>query len=210
MAIDNEATSDGPTPPQAELKAQVKRRPGRPKKAPTSTPGADNSALFELMQKQINALTQKLAEKQEASLATLPEPTEERIPGTYLEIGKDSSGAPILGKVRWNKSWIEKVYAPVTFTPTRSMDIGPHGIMYHVDAEVEITVPSIVKSLYDEALRIEKARQNATKPLSAQEVSDIDARANEQPGSKQYSRLYRLAGGLNVSQQETPEPEPVK
>ena len=202
MATDIEATTeDGPTPLK-ESATQVKRKPGRPKKAPS-----DNSALFELMQKQINNLTEKLAEKQLASLATLPAPTEEMRPGTYLEIGKDSSGAPILGKVRWNKSWIEKIYAPVTFTPNRSMDVGPHGIQYHVEAEVEATVPSIVKSLYDEALRIEKARNNATKPLSAQEVSDIDARANEQPGSKQYSRLYRLAGGLNVSQQETPEPE---
>jgi len=199
LANDNEATSEGPTP--------QKRKAGRPKKAP------DNSAMFEQMQRQINTLQNALlqrgaedVEKQKATLAPVPAPTEELKPGTYVEIGKDSSGAPIIGKVHWTRAFIEKTYAPVTFTPNRSMDLGPHGVQYHVYAEQECTVPSIVKDFYDAAIRTERNVQAATKPLSSAEIGDVDARANENPGTKQYSRLYRTAGGLNVRGDAEPEP----
>lgn len=199
MATDNEATDSVPTP--------QKRKPGRPKKVTTDTANiAELQRMVANLQDALLNRGSQEVERQKATLEAVPAPTEELRPGTYVSIGQDSSGAPILGKVSWTRAWIEKVYAPVTFTPNRSMDLGPHGIQYHVDADVETTVPSIVKSLYDDAIRSDKMIQSATKPLTAQEIADIDSRANEAPGTKQYSRLYRLAGGLNVRQDTPVEP----
>ena len=191
MVTDIEATDTVPTPP--------KRKPGRPKKAVNN-----DSSIADLQRMVANlqdALLQNGAERTErqlASLSDLPAPSDSLVPGSYVQIGVDSSQAPILGKVRWTKAWIEKSYGPVTWTPSRSMGINPHGVQYKVEAGEEVTTPSIVKSLFDEVIRGEKGVHAATRALSAQEISDIDARANDAPGTKQYSRLYRTAGGLNV------------
>lgn len=199
MTEQNEATSAGPNP--------QKRGPGRPKKSVSASPDlSELMALLKAQAKQIEALQtnaleqgKQRFEQQEATLAPVPAATEELRPGTYVQIGVDGSGAPIVNKVSWTRDWIAKVYIPITFTPQRTMTIGPHGIPYQLTADVETTVPKIVKDIYDGALQSERNMNLATRPLSMAESSAIDERAMEQPGSKQWSRLYRLAGGgLNV------------
>jgi uncharacterized coiled-coil protein SlyX len=200
LSEQDEATDNTVPTPQ-------KRKPGRPKKV--TTENTDVAELRRMVANLQDALLQQGAErfdKQQATLAAVPPPSEELKPGSYVEIGKDSSGAPVIGKVRWTRAWVERTYGPVTFTPMRSMTINPHGISYRVEAETETTVPSIVKSIYDEVIRGERAVQASTKPLSAQETSNIDAQANEAPGPH-WSRLYRTSGGLNVN---GPEAEPAE
>jgi hypothetical protein len=173
-----------------------KRRPGRPRKP-------DATSLIAALQEQVLALQEALAvraeTKQLASLAAVPSPSEELKPGTYVEIGRDSSGAPILGKVAWTRDWIERTYEPVTFIPARTMTVAPHGISYRLEQGEPNTVPSIVRAIYEDCMRSERAMALSTRPLSAAEVSDIDARASEAPGTKQWSRLYRSGYGLAVT-----------
>lgn len=202
MAETDEPTSTGP-------KAQDKMAKARAAKAAKAQP--DMSAMFELMQRQINDLTAALAEKREAddkkaTLAAIPEPSDELRPGTYVQQGVDSFGAPILGKVRWTREWIEKTYAPVTFTPNRSMIVAPHNVSYTLSADVETTVPGIVKDIYDAVIKQEREQVTKYRPLSANETSDVDARANNEPGTKQWSRVYRSGYGLSIP--ETPDSTP--
>lgn len=185
MSEQDEATDPKVPTPQ-------KRKPGRPKKVTTES--SDVAAL----RRELAELKAERFDKQQATLAPVPAPSEQLRPGSYVEIGRDSSGAPVIGKVRWTRDWIEKTYAMVTFIPMRAMTINPHGISYRVEAETETTVPSIVKSIYDDVIRGERARQAATSPLSAQETSNIDAAATEAPGPH-WSRLYRMTGGLDVN-----------
>ena len=78
-------------------------------------------------------------------------------PGEYVEEGKDpGTGRPILKKLRWSRPMIESRYPSVTFTPMKDMDVRPHGITrgeWKLAAGQEITVPSIVKDLYENSMR---------------------------------------------------------
>ena len=190
MAKNAEATSEGTEPSLAD---QIKRQ-----------------------QNQIDALMALLAAKTgprkiEANLAPVPEPSEELRPGTYVQRGVDAFGAPVMGKVRWTKDWIEKTYAPVTFTPNRSMIVAPHNISYTLSADVETTVPCIVKDLYDGVIRQEREQAAKYRPLTATEQADVDARANAEPGTKQWSRVTRVGFGLNIPDvpDSTPEAAPI-
>lgn len=189
-----------------------KNKGGRPRKAP------DLNQVVKDLQEQIAAM-QKAAlanmaanadqfeRVQQATLAPIP-PASENLPaGTYIQRGVDSSGAPIMGKVRWTKEIIERTYPPKTFTPNRGMTVGPHGVLYRMDAGVETTVPSIVKDLYDTALKIEQQESDKYKPWTAAERAELDARAFEQPGVGQRSRLARVGAGLNVHAAEPVTPE---
>lgn len=196
MTIEDEPTSPtGPTAPK-------KNKGGRPRKV-------NPEEQFAAMAKQIANLQAALleqgarqAERQQATLTPIPPPTESLPPGSYFKQGIDASGAPIMGKVRWTKPVIEATYPPVTFTPLRGMTVGPHGVIYRMDPGIETTVPSIVKDLYDGAIRAEDAERVRTRPMTAAERSDLDARAMEAPG-RHMSRLARVGYGLNVQQPDT-------
>lgn len=197
MPETNEATSVGPNPPKP------KHAGGRPRKVQP----VDNSALLAMMAKQIETLQEALKERherQEATLAPVPEANDALPPGTYVKIGIDASGSPIMSKVRWTKRIIDETYAPVTFTPMREMTVGPHGILYRVEAGKETTVPKIVKDFYDAALKQEEVERQKTRPMSANERAELDARAMESPG-KHMSRLARVGYGLNVQTPDAPE-----
>lgn len=205
--------SNEPTFPEQteEPTAPKKNKGGRPRKV---TP-VDLEALIHAQAKQIANLQSALLEqgarqieRQEATLAPIPAASEDLPPGSYIKLGIDASGAPIMGKVRWTKPLIDSTYPAVTFTPMRDFTCGPHGVIYRVEPGKETTVPSIVKDLYDGAILEEKKMEAAYKPWSATERAELDARAAETPGVGQRSRLARVGAGLNVHavEQQTPEP----
>lgn len=193
MATDNEATSTGPNPQDRMAKARAA------KQAKAQQP--DVSAVLAAMQAQIASLTSQLADQKADSnpnLIPVPQATDKLRPGTYVVVGLDANGKDVYGKVRWTREWVDKTYVPLTFTPNRSMDIAPHGIPYRVNAETEITVPSIVKDIYDGVLKGERDHAARYRPLSAVEASEVDARAAAEPGTKQWSRVTRVGFGLNI------------
>ena len=201
MAENTEATSERTEPSDRMAKARAAKK----QKAAVSSP-EDIAALlaaFHTQQAQINDLTAALAQKRDdhdkkTALDPIPAPSEDLRPGTYIKVGVDATGHDIMGKVRWTKEWIEKTYAPVTFTPNRNMTVGPHGISYILTAEIEATVPSIVKDTYDSVIKQEREQAARYRPLTAAEASEVDARASAEPGTKQWSRVSRVGFGLNI------------
>lgn len=188
----------------AVIETPKKNKGGRPRKV-KPVESSDVMATMAAMANQIanlqSALLQQGAqmnERQQATLTPIPQPSEALPSGSYIKQGVDSSGAPIMGKVRWTKQAIDATYPQVTFTPMRDFTCGPHGIIYRVEPGRETTVPQIVKDLYDESLRIEREMTEKYKPWTAAERSDIDSRAAEQPGVGIKSRLARVGAGLNV------------
>lgn len=181
-----------------------KNKGGRPRKVKAPESGAILALVEEQAKKIADLQSMLLAqgaqamERQKATLDPIPPASDERKPGSYVVLGRDSSGAPIMGKVRWTKQAIEETYPPVTFVPMRDFTCGPHGIVYRVEPGKQTTVPSIVHDLYVEALRVEKEMEDRYKPWSAMERAELDARAAEAPGVGQRSRLARVGGGLNV------------
>lgn len=183
-----------------------KRKPGRPRNVNPEIESLKMQLTLLLRQNEMlqETVIAERTNKQLPTLATVPEATEALRPGTYVQVGIDASGTPIMGKVRWTREWITKTYPQVTFTPTRSMRVAPHGIAYDLAAEYEITVPQIVKDLYDDVRRQEADHNYRYRPLAAAEDADLAVKANELPGTKQWSRLYRAGYGLQV---RMPEPE---
>lgn len=192
MSESPELTPVGPNAP-------VKRRPGRPRKV---------NPEIEALQAQIRALKAALSETAERPviLATLPAASEELRPGSYFQVGVDASGTPLMGKIRWTREWIARTYPPVTFTPARSMRVAPHGISYDLGAEIEVTVPQIVKDIYDDVRKAEADHNIRYRTLSPGEDAELAVRANDQPGTKQWSRLYRAGYGLGVRLPEVETP----
>lgn len=66
-------------------------------------------------------------------------------PGTVVDNGK-----PTAHKVPWKFSDMEKMYPSVTFTPEETIPITVHGLKYQLIADQPISVPSIVKDIYDD------------------------------------------------------------
>lgn len=196
MSEEYEPTPEGTNAP--------KRKPGRPRKA---NPEVD--ALKALVASLEKALKSERVER-EPTLAPVPQASEEIRPGTYVRVGTDATNAPIMGKVRWTREWIARTYPAVTFTPARSMVVAPHGISYNLGAEIEVTVPQIVKDIYDDVRKQEQDHNIRYRTLAASEDAELAVRANEMPGTKQWSRLYKAGYGLGVrvpeaeQQAETP------
>lgn len=207
MTIETGATSKGPNPPSKAKENMAKARAAKQAKKEAEAAQVEEDTAIQVMAKQIASLQDALirmgSEKQAATLDPIPAPSADLPPGTYIQIGIDAAGAPIMGKVAWTRDAIAKTYIPVTFTPMRSMDIGPHGIPYHVDAGVETTVPKIVKDIYDQVIKGESDERTRYRPIGANEAYELAARAAETPG-KHWSRLYRAGTGLDV---RGPEPE---
>lgn len=209
MAENTDATSERTEPSDRMAKARAAKKQ-------KATPSADDIAAllaaFNTQQDQIDSLKAALAQKREdddkrTALTVVPEPSEELRPGTYVKVGTDNAGKDMMGKVRWTREWIAKTYAPVTFTPNRGMDIGPHGIQYTVTADVETTVPSIVKDIYDSVLKQEREHNIRYRPLSGNESSDVDVRAQAEPGSKQWVRVTKVGHGLSMPDVPDSTPE---
>lgn len=204
--------SDSNEPTFQPEPAAPKRKVGRPRKQP------DLNVVVKELQDQI-AIMQRAALanqaaaaerfdqiQQQATLAPIPEATPELPPGSYIQLGVDGSGAPIMGKVRWTRKLINETYEPVTFTPMRSMDLGPHGVMYRVTMGEECTVPKIVKDFYDQVIKQEAEERARYAPLTAAERADVDARAANAPG-QHWSRVAVVGRGLAVHTPEAPTPE---
>ena len=67
------------------------------------------------------------------------------LPGTIL-----NRGLPTESKVHWTRRAIEETYGKVTFTPNETIPVCVNGVTYQLSADREITVPSIVKDVYDQ------------------------------------------------------------
>jgi hypothetical protein len=194
LTLANELTPAGTNAP--------KRKPGRPRK-----PNPELEALQAKIAELQATIRNERTERREATLEVIPTASETQRPGTYVQSGIDASGTPIMGKVRWNREWIKRTYASVTFTPMRSMRVSPHGVSYDLAADYETTVPQIVKDLYDDVRRQEQDHRIRYRTLSATEDAELAAAANQNPGTKQWSRLYIAGYGLQV---KMPEAAPVE
>lgn len=187
-----------------EPAAPKKNKGGRPRKAPDmNVVVAELREQLAVLQRAQLASQASTADRidsveRKATLDIIPAASEAQPPGTYIKLGVDASGAPIMGKVRWNRDAIEKAYPKVTFVPMRDFTCGPHGILYRVVPGIETTVPSIVYDLYMGAMRTEKEMEDRYRPLSALERSEIDAQAAATPGVGVKSRFARVGAGLNV------------
>lgn len=181
----------------AEIPAKPKR--GRPRKS--ESPAALKAKIAEL-EAQLSDRSPVL-QPTPASSPDLP-------PGSYVEVGTDTNGKAIFAKVRWTRADIERTYTPVTFEPRRTLLVQPHGVPYQLVANEEITVPKIVKDIYQDVLRVEKEQELRYPPQTAQEIMEIDAKAAADPGAKIWSRVVRYAGGLDIADAETPGAEPVR
>lgn len=194
MTTEIEPTSPtGPTAP-------APRKPGRPKKIDPLEVIAELQRQVAALQSAALATQEALRNAPQAQAATLdliPAASPALPPGTYVKIGQDGHGSPIMGKVHWTKSDIEATYVPVTFTPMREMTVGPHGVLFRVEAGKETTVPCIVKDFYDAVIKAEDIQRAYTRPMSAIERAELDARAMESPG-RHMSRLARVGYGLSV------------
>lgn len=185
-----------------------KNKGGRPKKGPDlGQVVKDLQDQIAIMQRAALANQANNADRfeqfqQQATLAPVPAASAETPPGTYVQVGVDASGAALMRKVRWTKPMIESTYPPVTFVPMRDFTCGPHGIIYRIEPGKMVTVPQIVKDLYDEDTKVSSVRmvdgQDANKAWTPAERAELDARAADTPGVGHKSRLARVGGGLNV------------
>jgi hypothetical protein len=137
--------------------------------------------------------------------AAIPPSSEQLPPGSLIRIGVDGNGADMYAKVRWSRSDIEKTYPSVTWTPTRTMDINPMGIKYHVVDRQQITTPQIVKDIFDQTIEGERIESLKYRAITPQEAHDYAEAAANQPGTRVWSRLYRSGFGLGVRQSEPGE-----
>lgn len=197
MSDSNEPTTTSPNAP---------KKRGRPAKVKPED--GVLASLIEGMQRQITQLQTALAEKNAEAAAKVtvppaPEASPERAPGSYVEVARDHAGAPVYRKVRWTKPAIAKAYPSVTFEPRVTIDVAPHGVTYHLIANQEVTVPSIVKDVYQQSIREQEARTNAYRPVSIQEKSDLETRAKMEMGTRQWSRVERLGVGLLVADEKS-------
>lgn len=193
-----------------------KNKGGRPRKGPNLEQMVKD-LQDQLVVMQRAALAQQASNadrfekvQQEATLRAVPEASPDLPPGSLVQVGVDSSGAPIFRKIRWTKPLIEATYPPVTFTPMADRTVGPHGILYRVEPGIPTTVPSIVKDLYDQVDRDNRAQADQYKRLSADEQAELTARAQDTPGVGHRSRLYRTGSGLNVHMAETTPETPAQ
>lgn len=149
MTESTEPTAEGPNAP---------KKRGRPfgKKQPTSEASAILALQAELTALKAQVNKQPIVSEQ--YITPGPVAVNGQTPGEYVEDGKDpGTGRPILKKRRWSRAEIERRYEKVTFTPMVSMPVNPHGLTggqgWNLTAGQEITVPTIVRTLYDNAMR---------------------------------------------------------
>lgn len=201
MTDEEQTPQPAPTDRMAKARA-VKKEQQQGKKAAM----VDATALILDLQRQISELREAAkAAVVPMTIPSAPEPSEENRPGSYVKVFEDKAGNAMYQKVHWNKSWIERSYDMVTFTPNESMKVLPHGVKYDLLGGVEVTVPTVVKKIYEDSIR---GRENMTKAYRSwrpEETADVHARAVDNPGTRQWSRVARLGVGIVVGEEEGPK-----
>lgn len=191
--------TDEPTPPVLDRMAKARAA----KAAKAKQPKTDDTmaSLILDLQRQITELKSASVPM---TIPDAPPPSQDNPPGTYVKVFEDKQGNTMYRKVHWTRPAVAAAYPAVTFTPNETMEILPHGVKYIVTADVEITVPSIVKDIYDvqRKQRLAEAQMYRFRP---EESNEVAARAVQQFGTRQWSRVSRLGVGIDVNQQEPGE-----
>ena len=88
----------------------------------------------------------KLKEKVKGVLAeVIDEAVEE-------EVAERRPGMKIRGqKIPWSRRDVEEAFPPVTFIPDETIRVTWNGIVYQLIADQEVTVPSCIKTVYDDS-----------------------------------------------------------
>lgn len=149
-------------------------------------------------------LQRRLAELESKSIPTTipeaPPASAENRPGSYTKVWTDKTGNDLFRKVRWNKTWMEQTYPMVTFTPSESMIVLPHGVKYELQGAVEITVPSIVRTTFEDQLKQRANLHARYRGWRSGDRDNLEDRVNDNPGTRQWSRVARLpAIGIDVN-----------
>ena len=128
-------SSEGPTAPKTDRMAKAREAKAAKRTQASAAVTDDRDELIAMMGRQIAALQSAMLEhgkqrfeQQQSTLDVIPAASPELPPGTYIQIGLDGNGAPIMGKIRHTRQWIIDNYKSVTFVPKRDMDVGPHEI----------------------------------------------------------------------------------
>lgn len=172
---------------------------GRPKKQ--STPA--ESAILALQQ-QVAALQAQLNKAPVVSESVGDGEGHVMTPGEYFEDGIDAATKQTrISKRRWSRAEIDKRYPKVTFTPMISMPVKPHGITkngYDLFAGKEATVPSIVKDIYDNAVRSIEAQSKAYPGATQeQERAIFEAARNDPLRGRHATPLQHVGYGWSES-----------
>ena len=202
---EQKATDAGPEAPT--------KRKGRP---PGGKRKATDRELIEQLAARIDSLQGDLEKAKATAIdpatVTLPPEVEQVKPGTILSAGKDQRGDPIYFKKTWTRGDMERMYEKRTFTPQWTVPVTVQRVTYQLVAGQEITVPSIIKDVYESRMRIQHMDYAAAYPApDPNQVYQINEAARRQPGTRVFSPLHFLNTGINVHT-ETPEeaPEPTK
>lgn len=132
-----------------------------------------------------------------ASLPSDPEPTAELRPGTYVVEGKDAHGAPVYGKVKYTKQWLEANYEMVEMF----VDVDPRGAIQLAEARYDVQVgqiykvPSIIRDLYEQFKQNLKVIAWRYQPLTMEESWGSAQKAIE-TGHRQWVRVHRAGWGM--------------
>lgn len=179
MSDANEQTAKSPNAPTADRMAKAR-----------AAKTAKDNRIAEL-EAQIAALQEKAA-----GVQTVPEPPAAR-PGEYFIGGTDSAGKPVLLKRKWKRADVEKMYPPVTFAPTLSIPVSPHGVKPQwvlVPGKI-VTVPSIVKDIHDAQLFSIQRQSEGYRVSDEQTKRVFDAAMNDPLKSRHFEGLKHVGYG---------------
>lgn len=73
------------------------------------------------------------------------ESMQDKPPGTIVDRGKPSAR-----KVPWTRGYLKTAFPQVTFVPEETIPITVQGITFQLIADQEVTVPSVVRGIYDD------------------------------------------------------------
>ena len=180
MSEANEPTAKSPTAPKQDRMAAARAAKKNQK---------DDIAE---LRAQIAALSERLSEKTAPIGADAPSGE----PGEYFVAGTDTqTGKPVYRKRKWTKGDVEKKYPSVTFAPTLSTPIRPHGVTYVLEAGKIATVPSIVKDIHDQMV-LAIRRQSEGYRVSAEQTSAIfEAAKNDTGKGRHFEGLKHIGYG---------------
>lgn len=106
-------------------------------------------------------------------------PADGDVPGSYKRTGTYPNGEPILTKVAWTRATIEKYFGLVTFIPPTSRSVLFDGVRYDLRGEVENTVPTCIKDIYENARKGEKIQPYPPLGMQEEHKSIQDAAINK-------------------------------
>ena len=180
MSDANEQTAKSPNAPKADRMA----------KARAAKTAKDN---------RIAELEAQIAALQGQATAPAPEPPAAK-PGEYFIGGTDSAGKPVLLKRKWKRPDVERLYPTVTFAPTLSIPVSPHGVRpawILVPGKI-VTVPSIVKDIHDAQLFAIQRQSEGYRVSDEQTKRIFDAALNDPLKSRHFEGLKHVGYGWNM------------